>query len=184
MVKWRLGRADKQNMPYADFRSSLCRVAVWGFLGMALIATQPGCLLVAAAAGTGAGVAYYRGDLETTLPAKPDRVATATKAAMEDMKLAVLSSESTGVDGKVVARTAGDDKVTVTIKASGESASTISIRVNWFGDSDLQHTIATKIQQKLDEMAKADGASGSPSGAIAAGPTTEPSTRASEAAAR
>ena len=35
-------------------------------LGLGLAGTQSGCLVVAAAAGTGAGVAYVRGDLETT----------------------------------------------------------------------------------------------------------------------
>ena len=37
-------------------------------LGLLLV-TQSGCLVVAAAAGTGAGVAYVRGDLETSFDA-------------------------------------------------------------------------------------------------------------------
>jgi len=52
-------------------------------LGLVLSASQTGCLLVAAAAGTGAGVAYVTGDLDTSLDADAKRVADATERAMK-----------------------------------------------------------------------------------------------------
>lgn len=120
---------------------------------LSLIAlTQSGCLLVAAAAGTGATVAYMRGDTESTLDAAPDKVTAASKAALEDLKINVISSSATGLDGDVVGRTAGDDKVHIVVKASGERSSSISIRIGTFGDQAVSNRILLKVNERLTEL--------------------------------
>lgn len=128
-------------------------IALLGLIGV----SQSGCLLVAAAAGTGATVAYVKGDVESTLDSTPDKVTEASKSALEEMDLRVIASSSSKVDGDVVARTAGDAKVHIVVKSQGEKTSHISIRVGVFGDQAMSNRILMKINEKL-----------------AAGPSTRP----------
>jgi hypothetical protein len=118
-------------------------------LCIAMLATQTGCLVAAAAAGTGAGVAYVRGDTEVVLTGEPNAVTAASEAAAKEMKLTVTQSTSSGLDGKVVARTAADTPVVVMIKAEGPGASHVSIRVGRFGDDVMQNTMLEKIRANL-----------------------------------
>ena len=124
-------------------------------LCIALLATQTGCLLFAAGAGAGAGVAYVRGDTETVLTGTPKQVTAAGEAAAKEMQLALISSDVTGLDGKVVARTAGDTPVVVTVRAQGPASSRVSIRVGRFGDDAMQATMLEKIRQNLTATASA-----------------------------
>src|SRR5687768_9013736 len=80
----------------------LLRLIIALILGLAC-ATQAGCLVVAAAAGTGAGVAYVRGDLDATVDASPVAAADATERAFKELDLHVISRESTALDAKLVA---------------------------------------------------------------------------------
>jgi hypothetical protein len=118
-------------------------------LAVVVAATQSGCLVAAAAAGTGAAVAYVRGDLETTLDAAPPQIAAATEKAIQDMQLHPISSESTSVDGKFVARTASDTKIQITVKSITSTTSKISIRVGTFGDEALSMRILEQIKANL-----------------------------------
>lgn len=119
----------------------------------AVAVSQSGCILLAAGAATGAGVAYVRGDLETALPAAPDKVAVATKAAFEDLKLAVVSDTATSLDAKVIARTAQDVKITVVAKGQSDNLSKVSIRVGTFGNSGMQTQVLEKIKAHLNDEA-------------------------------
>lgn len=117
----------------------------------ALLATQSGCLLVAAAAGTGATVAYLGGDLNTTVNATPDKVGPATERAMKNLNIAVISAGASNVDARVVGRTARDTKLTVTAKASSLGSSSIDIRAGTFGDDALQARLLEEIRKELGE---------------------------------
>jgi ABC-type Fe3+-hydroxamate transport system substrate-binding protein len=111
-----------------------------------------GCVLLvagAAAGAAGAGAMYAKGDLETTLQARPPRIVAASEKAFEEMNIARLSSASTELDGKVVGRTASDKKVTVTVKTEGEKLSKLSIRVGVFGDEALSRQILEKIKKEV-----------------------------------
>ena len=138
-----------------------------------LLASQSGCLLVAAAAGTGAGVAYVTGDTETTLDASPQAVVNATELAFKDLDLSIISKESSGLDGKLIGRTARDVKLTVVVKGESERVSKVSIRTGVFGDDPMQSRILEKIRQHLNDA---------PASARAA-PTTNPSTQPTNVAA-
>ena len=124
-------------------------------LCVALLATQTGCLLVAAGAGAGAGVAYVRGDTEITLPARPEAVAAASEAAAKEMRLTVTSNNSSQFDARVVSRTASDTPVVVDVKSAGPDASRVSIRVGRFGDDAMQATMLEKIRKHLNASAPA-----------------------------
>jgi hypothetical protein len=114
-----------------------------------LPAMQAGCLVVAAAAGTGAGVAYVRGDLDTTVEANPKQVAAATEKAFADLEFHLISHESSAIDAKLVGRTARDVKMTVVIKGEGERLSKLSIRAGTFGDDAMQDRLLQKIKSHL-----------------------------------
>ena len=124
-------------------------------LCIALLATQAGCFLAVAAAGTGAGVAYVRGDTDAVVSALPQEVAAASAAAAKEMNLAVTSNNSSRLDARVVARTASDTPVVVSVKAEGPDASRVSIRVGRFGDDSMQATMLEKIRKNLKDTATA-----------------------------
>ena len=127
-------------------------------LCVVLLATQAGCFLAVAAAGTGAGVAYVRGDTDAVVSALPQEVAAASAAAAKEMNLTVTSNNSSRLDARVVARTASDTPVVVSVKAEGPEASRVSIRVGRFGDDVMQATMLEKIRQNLNATATANAA--------------------------
>ena len=127
-------------------------------LCVTLLATQAGCFLAVAAAGTGAGVAYVRGDTEVVLPARPQAVAAASAEAAKQMELTVTSNNATTLDARVVARTASDTPVVVDVKSHGPDASRVSVRVGRFGDDVMQAAMLEKIRQNLKDTATASAA--------------------------
>jgi hypothetical protein len=128
--------------------------AIAVILGLLLV-SQAGCLLVAAAAGTGATVAYVRGDLESSVDADPKAVADAAERALKNMDIAVISKESSLIDGKVQGRTARDVKITIVIKGESEKTSHVSVRMGTFGDSAMQSNIMDRIRKELSAPATA-----------------------------
>jgi len=117
-----------------------------------IVTTQPGCFLVAAGAVAGAAagtVLYVNGDLEAEVNATPDRVVDATKMAMDDLKLPILSSTSTGLAGDVEARVGSDNKATVKVKSKGEKVTHINIRIGTFGEEVMSRQILERIKAHL-----------------------------------
>jgi hypothetical protein len=120
-----------------------------------LLASQAGCLLVAAAAGTGATVAYVRGDLETNVDADPKAVADAAERALKDLDIAVISKEASLIDGRVQGRTARDVKITIVIKGESEKSSHVSVRMGTFGDAATHSNVMEHIRKQLNAPATA-----------------------------
>jgi hypothetical protein len=118
-----------------------------------LPAAQSGCLIAAAAVGTGATVAYVRGDLETTLDASPNQVADASVAAAKDLSLVVVSHDIDGLGGKVVTRTADDTRIVIAIEGQSDKLSKVTIRVGTFGDNAIQQRVMDKIKSELSQAA-------------------------------
>jgi hypothetical protein len=110
-----------------------------------------GCLAVAAAGAAAAGVAYVEGSLKGALPASPQEVVEAGEAVLNEMGLLGVSAKATEVDGRIEARTSGDDKVVIKVDRKGENVSGISIRVGVFGDKELSRTIYDRIEAKLKD---------------------------------
>jgi hypothetical protein len=112
-----------------------------------------GCIVAAVAVGAGAGVgtyAYVNGKLTDDIPATPERVVAATNQAFADLHMAVISSASSAVDGKVIARTAEDKRIKVHVASSSSSTvSHISIRVGTWGDKDISIRVLEAIKGHL-----------------------------------
>ncbi len=123
-----------------------------GLLGL-IATTQTGCLVAAAAVGTGATVAYVRGDLDATVDGSTQQVADATVAAAKDMGLSVVSHNADSLGGKIVARTSTDDGITIDLKSESEKLTKVSIRAGYFGDNAMQQRMLDKIKGQLTASA-------------------------------
>ena len=94
---------------------------------------------------------------QTIVYGDPVAVTNAAKAAAEELQLTVVSNNVSGLDGKVVARTAANVKVTVDVKTAGESYSRITVRAAGFsGDKDLQKTYLEHIKSRLPAAPEGD----------------------------
>ena len=112
------------------------------------VMTSGGCflLLLGAAVGT---TAYVMGDQEATLDATPEQIVEASKAAVADLKLILISANATGLDGKVVAHNSESKEVTINIKSLSAASSEVSIRAGTFGDTPIQSQLLEKIKENL-----------------------------------
>lgn len=124
------------------------RVLAGSILGATIIASG-GCLAVAAAAGTGLGVAYVKGDLEAVVEATPRKFVAEAEAALESMGIRVLAANANDVEGTVNARTADDKKIMIKVSKQTDATSTVSIRVGTFGDEVMSQAIYEKIKANL-----------------------------------
>ena len=111
-----------------------------------------GCMLFAlgAAGAAGAGtVAYVRGELSATLANKYDDVIAASNRAVGDLRLAKISERSDAFSAVIIARTAQDKKVTITITKSADNLCELKIRIGLFGDEPMARSILDKIKAGL-----------------------------------
>jgi hypothetical protein len=91
----------------------------------------------------------------TNIDSPCDKVTTAAKKAADDLKLtdvvAVGGDKENGkmVDGKVTARNAQGDAVTINIAVSGENVSKVTISVGATGDQALSKQLVDRIKNRL-----------------------------------
>ncbi len=95
------------------------------------------------------GVTYNIGTLEALISATPEDLTNAAVGVIEDMKLTVVSAESTGLDGKVVARTAQKKTIKIDIKRQDNNVCHIAIRVGRLGDQNTSMLILERIKGRL-----------------------------------
>src|SRR4051812_26328721 len=119
---------------------------------MAIITiTQSGCLVAAAAGAAGGTVAYMKGDVEAVVEGNVQQTFDATKAAMDELKMPLLATWASAMEGHVEARIGTDNKATVNINGQSEKISKVSIRVGTFGDQGLSQAILEKIKANLSK---------------------------------
>ena len=123
------------------------RIAAFS-LALAALPTLSGCVSNASGPGP-AGTTYTLGHLDGSLAASPQKVVEASKAVLQEQELHVVSEAATGLDGKVVARTALDTQIEITVKRQDDANSKISIRVGTWGDAQLSRDLYAKIKAKL-----------------------------------
>lgn len=118
-------------------------------LALVLTVSFTGCLAVAAGAGAAGAVAYVRGDLQTNLNASLPASLKAANKAIEKLRFSKISQQDDALSGVIVCRNAQDDKITITLKKTTDSLTSISIRVGLFGDEALSLTLLGEIQKAL-----------------------------------
>jgi len=110
-----------------------------------------GCIAVVAGAGAAGTVAYLKGDLEATESRRLDEVHAATLKAVEELGLKVTQDTKDALSATVVARDAQDKKVTITLRATTEQTTKLSIRVGVFGSEAKSRLIYQKIHDYLQK---------------------------------
>ena len=111
-----------------------------------LVLPLQGCLLAAAA---GAGAAYVVLSSEKAeVMATPWQVIAAAKRVMNQMDLSVESSDSSALDGVLIAHTATGERVRVSVSSEEEGRSTVTVRVG-LADEAAAGRILEAIRDRL-----------------------------------
>ena len=97
----------------------------------------------------GSEATYNLFALEALVSATPEQITEAAKATLEDMKLILVSADSTGLDGQIIAKTARKKKVTVTIMRQARNVSHVKIQVGRLGDEATSILILERIKERL-----------------------------------
>ncbi len=100
----------------------------------------------AAAAGT---AKYSMGTLKSVEPATIDKVYDATLKALDELKLAVLQKNADSMSGKIVARDVADKKITISLTATTDGNTKLTIKVGLLGDEAKSRLIYELIKKKL-----------------------------------
>lgn len=119
-------------------------------LALAALPLLSGCVVVAAGAVGAGAVAYVRGELESSLEAGLDDAYAAAQRALTKLEFAKIDESKSGLDARLVHRTALDKKVEIKLKKVTERLTKIEIRVGVVGDQELSLTLLDKIQAELD----------------------------------
>ncbi|MGA2852915.1 MAG: DUF3568 family protein [Verrucomicrobiota bacterium] len=122
---------------------------------IAALATMPliqGCalLLVGAVAGGAAygTVEYVNNTLHVTYAVSLDKAWSAANAALKELQMPVTASTKDGASGKLEARNAQDQSVTIQTTRKTDSVTEIQITVGTF-DSAANRTEAQQIYDKM-----------------------------------
>lgn len=126
-----------------------CLRVLAGLIFAGTLVLQTGCVAVVAAGAAGTGVAWHSGRLETTLNHDLDAVYSAAQKAVGKLEFARVSEKKSGVDAELIARTARDKKVTITLKRVDDTITRLGIRVGVFGDEALSLTLLEEIKARL-----------------------------------
>lgn len=108
--------------------------------------------LVFFGAGTAAGVGgykYYEGVLNVTYKAAYIDTWDAANRAAKNLQLVVTSATHDLTAGKIVARRADGDRVTISLEYKSAGETLVGIRVGTLGDKNASGTIAAQIRREL-----------------------------------
>jgi hypothetical protein len=92
----------------------------------------------------------FSGNYDATVEATPADVIAATRGAVQDLRLSLISQKEEAGDatGIVVARTPDDEKVTVTITPQGDFTKFV-VTTGVFGNSTLRQQVMDAIKLRL-----------------------------------
>jgi hypothetical protein len=98
------------------------------------------------------GITAKLNRLETQVNADPKRVTEATNAVLNEMDLFVISSTATQLDGRVIARSGTDRRLTVDVRNMGQDRSQVALKGagDIFRDSGLGVSILNRIRQRAE----------------------------------
>jgi len=115
-----------------------------GVLGVGIsIASMAGCQT------DSPGATNTLGTYSTMVDSTPDKVTAAAQKAATDMSLSEIVANGTKVDGKVTAKNAHGDVVSIDIAQAGDNVSKVSIRVGETGDDAVSKQLIDRIKSHL-----------------------------------
>ena len=95
------------------------------------------------------GTAYSFCHLDVMVHADPKRVVEAAEGALHDMDIQVETAAASGIDGKVVGKTALNKRIEILVERQDSETTKYSIQVGSFGDEALSREIYEKMKTKL-----------------------------------
>jgi hypothetical protein len=95
------------------------------------------------------GATETLGVYSTSIDGSPDKVTAAAQKAAADLNLTEIVGNGTSVDGKVTAKDAQGDVVTINIEQAGENVSKVTIHVGATGDEAMSKQLMDKIKSHL-----------------------------------
>jgi hypothetical protein len=95
------------------------------------------------------GTAYSLGHLDVMVHADPKKVVEAAESVLKEMDIQIVSSVATGIDGKVVARSALEKRIDIVVERQDAETTKYSIQVGSFGDEKISREIHEKMKAKL-----------------------------------
>lgn len=108
------------------------------------------CLASLSACGTETpGATETLGVYSTNIDGAPDKVTAAAQKAAADLNLSDIVGNGTKVDGKVTAKNAQGDAVTIDIEQAGDNVSKVTIHVGATGDEAVSKQLIDKIKSHL-----------------------------------
>ena len=119
------------------------------FLAISSTVIIQGCVAVLVGAGAAGTVAYVRGDLEAVEAKDTNTVFEATKKAVQQLELSLISDSKDALSAVIVVRDAEDKKITINLKSVSEDSTKISIRVGTFGSETKSRRIYNQIRENL-----------------------------------
>jgi hypothetical protein len=125
------------------------------FLSLAVVvllaSSQTGCNLAPKTVGEEKS-SMLKGT-QTVLNADPVTITAAAKQVADELKLNVEKNVSSGLDGKLIAKSANRMKLVVSTKAHGPGATLVTVRAGGFGDQGVQKQVLERIKAKLPATA-------------------------------
>jgi hypothetical protein len=141
----------------------MCRIFAGAFCGL-LLASIGGCTQPVKDKAHDLGNAFS-GNYDSTVAASPNDVIAAARAAVPDLHLILISEQKQAGDATaiVIARSAEDEKVTVTVLPQGPESTRFTVTTGVFGNSTLRQQVMDAIKLHL--------------GSVVIRPATQPATQ-------
>jgi len=95
------------------------------------------------------GATDMLGVYSTMISSSPDKVTTAAEKAANDLKLTDIVATGTKVDGKLTAKDAHGDPVTIDIQQAGDNVSKVTIHIGTAGDESVSKQLIDRIKSHL-----------------------------------
>lgn len=92
------------------------------------------------------------GSYSTMVDGPPDKVTSAAEKAADDLKLTDIVSDSTKIDGKLIAKNAQGDTIRINIEQAGENVSKVTIHVGATGDEAVSKQLVERIKSHMSWM--------------------------------
>jgi voltage-gated potassium channel Kch len=96
----------------------------------------------------------FSGNYDSTVAATPNDVIAAARAAVPDLHLILISEQKQAGDATaiVIARSAEDEKVTVTVLPQGPDSTRFTVTTGVFGNSTLRQQVMDAIKLHLGSV--------------------------------
>ena len=114
-----------------------------------LLSVLSGCLIAAAAGAATAGVLYVKGVAQKTYPYPVERTFDAAIISLEQSSVTVYERNADAMSARIEGRLASGDKLMVALKAVGDNATEVQVRIGTWGDREQSQYIFSQIDKQL-----------------------------------